>query len=51
MSDQKRHAPEEAHQSPPIPKFLMLAYLVIGSVWVYYMITGLKFGSNSPTGF
>jgi hypothetical protein len=51
MSDEKRHAAEEAHQSPPVPKFLLLAYAVIGSVWLYYMIVGLKFGSNSPTGF
>lgn len=53
MSEEK-HAAGEAHghdHEAPVPKFLILVYAVIAAFFVYYLITGLKFGQNSPTGF
>lgn len=52
MPDDKSHAAEGAHDhGAPVPKFLMLVYGVIAAFFVYYLVTGLKFGSDSPTGF
>ncbi|HEY3363788.1 MAG TPA: hypothetical protein VGK74_01875 [Symbiobacteriaceae bacterium] len=52
MSDEKREAHEAAHDhGAPVPKFLLLVYLVIAAFFVYYLFTYLKFGANSPTGF
>jgi len=51
MADEK-HGHEDAHDhGAPVPKFLILVYAVIAAFFVYYLITGLKFGTNSPTGF
>lgn len=51
MADDK-HEDHEAHDhGAPVPKLLLVVYLVIASFFVYYLFAGLKFGSNSPTGF
>lgn len=52
MSEEKQ-LPGEATQEHhgPVPKFLMLVYAVIATAFVVYLITGLKFGEQSPTGF
>lgn len=48
----KKHAGEASHHhEAPVPKFLILVYTVIALFFVYYLITGLKFGPDSPTGF
>lgn len=52
MADDKHTTHEEGHDhGAPVPKFLLLVYFVIAAFFVYYLATGLKFGSNSPTGF
>lgn len=52
MADEKHSGHEAAHEhGAPVPKFLMLVYLMIAAFFVYYLVTGLKFGPNSPTGF
>lgn len=52
MSDEKQTGHEAHHDhGAPVPKFLLLVYLVIGAFFVYYLVTNLKFGTNSPTGF
>lgn len=52
MAGTEHEAQGAAHEhGVPVPKFLLLAYLVIGSFFVYYIVTGLKFGADSPTGF
>jgi hypothetical protein len=52
MADNKPTAPDEAHDhGAPVPKFLVLVYVLIAAFFVYYLATGLKFGSGSPTGF
>lgn len=52
MSDIPRDGQQTAHdQGAPVPKFLLLVYLVIAAFFVYYMVTQLKFGPQSPTGF
>lgn len=43
---------QSAHdQGAPVPKFLLLVYLIIGIFFVSYLATQLKFGAQSPTGF
>lgn len=51
MSEEKHHAGEAHDHGAPVPKFLILVYAVIAAFFVYYLITGLKFGQSSPTGF
>jgi len=53
MADKKHEQGHDAahEHGAPVPKFLMLVYLVIAVFFVYYLATGLKFGTNSPTGF
>jgi len=52
VADIRPDSPEPVHdQGGPVPKFLLLTYLVIGGIFVYYLATGLRFGSQSPTGF
>ncbi|HYF80885.1 MAG TPA: hypothetical protein VD973_27555 [Symbiobacteriaceae bacterium] len=52
MADEKHDGHDAAHDhGAPVPKFLLLVYLVIAAFFVYYLATGLKFGGNSPTGF
>lgn len=52
VSDEKHHVGDASHDhGAPVPKFLILVYAVIAAFFVYYLITGLKFGLNSPTGF
>jgi len=41
----------EHNHGAPVPRLLLLVYLLIAVFFVYYLITGLKFGGNSPTGF
>lgn len=52
MSNDKHVHEDGAHDhGAPVPKFLILVYAVIAAFFVYYLITGLKFGPSSPTGF
>ncbi|MFB5083879.1 hypothetical protein [Symbiobacterium thermophilum] len=53
MSDENRPhtGAEHGHESPPVPKFLLLVYAVIAIFFVYYLAANLRFGPNSPTGF
>jgi len=50
MADEKPDAQHD-HYGGVVPKFLLLVYLAIAAFFVYYLITGLKFGPSSPTGF
>lgn len=48
----EKHANEAHHDhGAPVPKFLLLVFLVIAAFFAYYLFTGLRFGANSPTGF
>lgn len=52
MEEQKRPAHEAAgDHDHPVPRLLLLAYLVIAAFFLYYLATGLRFGTQSPTGF
>ncbi len=51
MADEKREVQEGHEHGGPVPKFLLLVYLVIAAFFVWYLFTGLKFGPDSPTGF
>lgn len=52
MADDKQNGHDAAHEhGGPVPKLLLVVYLAIAAFFVYYLITGLKFGGNSPTGF
>jgi hypothetical protein len=52
MADDKPTAQDSTHEhGAPVPKFLVLVYVLIAAFFVYYLATGLKFGGGSPTGF
>lgn len=52
MAEEKRTGHDAGHEhGAPVPKVLLLIYLAIAMFFLGYLIAGLKFGSNSPTGF
>lgn len=52
MANENEAGHEAAHEhGAPVPIFLLLVYTAITCFFVYYLYTGLKFGSSSPTGF